>query len=111
MPKLSHFGCHWGANGELLGTFGDTFGCYFGDCFCVFVLAPDWMAYLRKVGHKGGQETVFGLHRRERIAYGPFSEKVIPGVHFQGFRGRFGDPLGLMGGTFGTFVRHGGSSK
>jgi hypothetical protein len=32
--------------------------------------------YLQKVGHKGVQETAFGLHRRERIAYGPFSEKV-----------------------------------
>ena len=45
-------------------------------------------------------EIVFGLHRRERIACRPFSEKVVAWTHFGAVLTSFRVPVGATWATF-----------
>jgi len=48
----------------------------------VYFRRPPGPIFFQKLRHNEMAEIVFGLHRREQIAYLPFSEKVVPGPTF-----------------------------
>ena len=67
---------------------------------CLFCNAS-WATFCPKPRRNGIAKIVFGLHRRERIAYLLFSEKVVPGAAFSSILTSFRVPDGAKWSTFG----------